>query len=195
MGKPGWGCIEPDQLKWFAEKNKELQEQEGRAVPSFVFFHIPPPEVLIAEKTSRGLREAVCCSSANSGAFDAFRQAGNVKLVAFGHDHKNDYSALLGGIYMYYGRKTGYGGYGPSDPYERGARVYLVHVGEDGEITWETTIRTESGKVVKSGEEKVLDEDLALAEQTECAPYEFEVFGFSTESYLAMSAQKVKEDL
>jgi hypothetical protein len=48
---------------------------------------------------------------------------GNVKATFCGHDHCNDYWGDYYGISLYYGRKTGYGSYGPFPGDQRGARI------------------------------------------------------------------------
>ena len=59
----------------------------------------------------------------------ALQQAG-IHAVYSGHDHGNDFSALLSGLRLAYGRKSGYGGYGPPAGWLRGARVILLREGE-----------------------------------------------------------------
>ena len=48
-----------------------------------------------------------------------------VEWVVCGHDHNNDYFGKFNGINLAYGRKSGYGAYGP-DNMQRGARVFEV---------------------------------------------------------------------
>lgn len=39
----------------------------------------------------------------------------NMLGVFAGHDHNDDFNVLYEGIYLGYGRKTGYGNYGPPE--------------------------------------------------------------------------------
>ena len=71
--------------------------------------------------TSGIKEEDVYCSRINSGAFDAFYEEQNIKGIFCGHDHDNDYSGIYKNIELVYGRKTGYGSYGPKTV--RGATV------------------------------------------------------------------------
>jgi len=57
--------------------------------------------------------EDICCSSVNTGLFSAILMNKNIKATFCGHDHNNDFHGDYNGIELYYGRKTGYGGYGP----------------------------------------------------------------------------------
>ena len=45
----------------------------------------------------------------NTGLFSALVEQKIVEWVSVGHDHDNDYYGLVDGIYLAYGRKTGYG--------------------------------------------------------------------------------------
>ena len=65
------------------------------------------------------------------------RHRGNVVALFVGHDHPNDFSVDYHGLYMAYGRKSGYGGYGiprwvgwrgeVRRRIRKGARVLKVH--------------------------------------------------------------------
>jgi len=46
-----------------------------------------------------------------------------MRAVFVGHDHNNDYGGYLDNVELVYGRKTGFGYYGPVGNVERGARV------------------------------------------------------------------------
>jgi len=48
---------------------------------------------------------------------------GDITGVFCGHDHDNDYGGFVNNIEVVYGRKTGFGGYGPPPEFTRGARV------------------------------------------------------------------------
>jgi len=59
--------------------------------------------------------------------------------VAVGHDHNSDYYGNYNGIMLSYGRKSGYGSYGPKFLL-RGARVFEISQ-DDFTITIDTWIR------------------------------------------------------
>lgn len=70
----------------------------------------------------RGIKEEfVYCPRYNTGLFSSFKSNGNMKGVFCGHDHNNDYSGNYHGIELVFGRKTGYGSYGPT--VQRGGTV------------------------------------------------------------------------
>jgi hypothetical protein len=69
--------------------------------------------------------DQICCSSVNTGIFSALIEQPTVQWVTCGHDHNNDYYGQYKGINLAYGRKTGYGSYGPYK-FLRGARVFEI---------------------------------------------------------------------
>jgi hypothetical protein len=61
----------------------------------------------------------------NTGLFAALKEQRTVEWVSAGHDHNNDYYGKYQGINLAYGRKTGFGSYGPAN-ITNGARVFEV---------------------------------------------------------------------
>ena len=125
-GVTGWGCIDSATIDWYKSTSKKLETEDGEQLPGFAFFHIPLPEYLNMWNSEPvfGLRnEGVSCSSVNTGVYSAFKEVGNIAATFCGHDHNNDYWGDYHGIRLFYGRKSGYGGYGPPEHMKRGARV------------------------------------------------------------------------
>jgi len=122
-------------------------------VPSLAFVHIPPPEFIHVweeVEVSGTKREDVCCPLRNSGLTHSLREAG-VTSIYSGHDHVNDYIGMLPGppdIRMGYGRKSGYGSYGPGVGALVGARVILLRENQDTAQA-DSWIRLESGRKEK----------------------------------------------
>jgi len=122
----GWGCIWDDQVSWYEAKSKEITEQYGRSGMGLAFYHIPTPEW--KELYNNGLfygnrYEAICCPLVNTGLVAAAQKMGDITGMFCGHDHDNDYGGFSGNVEIVYGRKTGFGGYGPVPEIQRGARV------------------------------------------------------------------------
>ena len=59
----------------------------------------------------------------NTGLFAALKEQPSVEWVTCGHDHDNDYWGRYQGVNLAFGRKTGFGSYGP-DGFKRGARIF-----------------------------------------------------------------------
>lgn len=109
--------LRDSQVRWYQDNVAAIRAQEGRAVPSMMFCHIPVPEYRIAYNLAGGgsdqaailsgvRNEDECTARDNSGFFDVFRKNGGTHLFA-GHDHTNNYSVRYQGVVMTYGTKTG----------------------------------------------------------------------------------------
>jgi hypothetical protein len=116
-------------------------------LPAIAFVHIPIVEYMnVAHLPFKGNNtEDICCSSVNTGIYAAFKEMGDVNFLTVGHDHNNDNIGDFNGITLAYGRKSGYGGYGPPHGWLRGARVIEL---TEGSTTVNTWIRQEDGSKV-----------------------------------------------
>ena len=126
MEVEGYDCIRPDQIEWFLNESKAIPDGHPGKNNGIAFIHIPLPEYLTMRndcKTFGHQWDHVGCSSINSGFFTAVKHAGSVKAITCGHDHNNDFVGDYEGVKLLYGRKTGYGSYGPKFMM-RGARVF-----------------------------------------------------------------------
>lgn len=146
--KSGYNWIQPDQIAWYRQESKKWKEINGKVLPALAFFHIPLPEFRRAYMNESyppvGLRlEKECSPSYNSGMFRAMEECGDITGVFTGHDHDNDYLAILRGIALGYGRFTGskttYG------ELENGARIIELREGSRSFVTW---IRTGKDEVL-----------------------------------------------
>ena len=116
-----------------------------RSLPSLFFMHQPflqYNDLYHKFNTYGSRKETSGCSTYNTGLYSAIRELGNVHSVYIGHDHNNDFHGQLnGGPTLFYGRKTGFGSYGPDFDIQRGARV--VQMSQSGDpVSW---IRTPLG--------------------------------------------------
>lgn len=115
-GISGWGCIARDQVEWYIEAAASVKAKNGGSLPPALgYFHIPIDEYLKVSSASKtecqGIYdEDVCCSAVNTGVFNAIKQVGDISATFVGHDHDNDFGFNYEDVYMYYGRKSGYGG-------------------------------------------------------------------------------------
>lgn len=144
-----WGCVGRDTVSWL--KNMTSSDTLPYALQSLAFVHIPLPEHRFAYGDFRatGIRqEDSACPVVNTGLAEQLIYS-NISMVVSGHDHQNDFVGninLQGQMYggnndtsrflpgsgyaqygdipmlMAYGRKSGYGSYGPGN-IARGARV------------------------------------------------------------------------
>ena len=144
-----WGCIEEDQVNWYSSQSQSILNNFGKR-DGVAFFHIPISEYRDAYnwKGTYGTRnEGVNCPKFNTKVFEAMKKWDNIHATFAGHDHNNDYGGEYKGIDLVYGRKTGYGGYGP-DFFQRGARIITL-----------TESLDRSGNINLKIEHKVIQED------------------------------------
>ncbi|MBB3113399.1 hypothetical protein FHS18_005511 [Paenibacillus phyllosphaerae] len=145
-GYPTWDWLRFDQVSWYYETSRKLEQQWGHKVPSLMFIHIPlwehrymwfdSVDGRTAEDHDRAVakhqivgerNEEECPGPFNSGLFSALLARGDVKGVFCGHDHVNTYHGNYFGVLLGYSGSTGFGAYGLSGEERnrlRGARVF-----------------------------------------------------------------------
>lgn len=135
-----------------------------------LFMHIPLVEYinLYNDYDFYGhAEEPICCQAGNTGLFAAVIEQPTVQWITAGHDHNNDYYGNYLGINMGYGRKGGYGCYGPTFPMMQGARVFEITKEPFSIKTW---VREESGEIKEESAPK--HRALTIFPQTECGGVE-----------------------
>ncbi len=131
--------VHTDLIKWFASECEKLKELNGgKPMPSFVFQHMPvfeeykllrkakPWELPVSvrgyntrKKNFYVLRdgckgylgEGPCAPDYNNGQFEGWKKAGGIKAAFFGHDHLNDFSGYVDGIYLAQHKTSGFRAY------------------------------------------------------------------------------------
>lgn len=170
-GIGGTGCIYPSEVAWYNATSLAYRKQNnGHPVPAVAFFHIPLPEYVTVwnegantygrlDEPAGDTGQGIACVIKSSGFLDAAVANGDIKAMTCGHDHDNDYHGTHRGIELMYGRKTGYGSYGPPKswgqfPQKDGARVIqLRRDASTGEVAVDTWIRLMDGTKLLSSQE------------------------------------------
>ena len=122
-----YDCVRKDQIEWYKNESKKLEEANGGKVPSIAFQHIITeegvaailPEIpsflgILGRSFTNGnaysfvpvftriksgfIFEPPCPSVDNEGQWDAFVERGDVLGCVFGHDHVNSFIAEYDGI-------------------------------------------------------------------------------------------------
>ncbi len=127
--------IRENQVEWYVETSKLLEEYNGEKIPAMMYFHIPLQETYTAWKLAslygkNGYKnqkygdmevigtkgEGVCAPTTNAGLFDKVIERGDVKLITYGHDHVSDFSVVYRGVNLCYvptiSTRSGVGGAG-----------------------------------------------------------------------------------
>ncbi len=107
--------MQKDQTEWYRATSELLEEYNGEKVPAMMYFHIPLQETYYAWKASFGMKENITGSkkenisapTVNGGLFDAVLERGDVKLIAHGHDHINDFAVDYKGVKLCYTASIG----------------------------------------------------------------------------------------
>lgn len=139
----GYDWIRRDQIEWYVSQSRRLAKQNGGTpLPALAFFHIPLPEYKEVWETSvceGHCSEWISSPKVNSGLFAAMVEMGDVMGTFVGHDHSNDYSGMLHGIRLCYGRSTRYVSYVDGvrmDKFPTGARIIRITAGQRQLETW-----------------------------------------------------------
>lgn len=124
--------LKPSQVEWYTT------HVANDSVDSVVYMHIPLRQ-MIDPIAYDGifLEDKVYPQGVDTGFFAAMLAGNKSKAAFFGHDHLNDFTMVVDGILLGYGRITGHNAYGHL---ERGGRVFRVFA--DG--TFETHVLLES---------------------------------------------------
>lgn len=131
-----WDLIRFDQQMWYYKSSVEIERREGRKIPGMLVTHIAPHEFQIAkdnpgETTLSGSSgESFSLGALNSGIFATVIERGDIKTIACGHTHENDFEAEYLGIRLCLDACGGFSPYGVDS--RRGGRVFEISDTADG---------------------------------------------------------------
>lgn len=131
--------VHTDQIEWFEKESEKLKELNGgKPMPSFIFQHTPVPEeyellrkahfwelpvavrgyntkrktFYVGKKgTMDYVGEGPCSPDVNNGQFASWKKVGGILGAFFGHDHLNDFSGFVDGIFMAQHKTAGFRAY------------------------------------------------------------------------------------
>ena len=136
--KSHYDFVHTDQIEWFEKTYAELNEKAGKVLPSYIFQHTPVPEeykllrkakfyelpvsvkgynshsgtrYVGAKGTDGYVGEGPCSPDINNGQFESWKKTGGVKAAFFGHDHLNDFSGFVDGIFLAQHKTAGFRAY------------------------------------------------------------------------------------
>jgi hypothetical protein len=135
----GYDYVYPDQGEWYNWLLSGLRNYTGGPVKTFMFLHIPLPEIndLRADFESKdpagaafAFRKDPDPSGQNSTFWATVRDSGSTTHIAFGHDHTNILNYTWQGVTWVYGLKTGSSHYHDDD--RLGGTLHTI--GQDGSV-------------------------------------------------------------
>ena len=136
-----YAFVQFDQISWYYNTSKALEEYAGHKIPAIMCFHIPVPEFNVVANNLKKLgatgvaNEGVCAPEVNSGMFMAAYERGDVKMFVSGHDHINDFCGEYCGIKLAYDGNIGFQTYNNAS--NMGCRV--IEINQDD--PWNFTTR------------------------------------------------------
>ena len=134
------GMVYFDQIMWYWETSKALEQYMGGRIPALMFLHIPLREHKLVLKnreacgfTGNQLGEEEC-PPLNNGLFSACLQRGDVKGIFCGHVHLNDFCGKYCGIMLGHDGYMSY--HACHEKRTRGGRVFEITAGESEFVTY-----------------------------------------------------------
>jgi len=130
-----------DQIKWYYEESKMLEQKHNSKIPGIMFFHIPIPEYAELAQTKKFIGahgETECVPDINAGLLCSILDRGDIKIICTGHDHVNNYIGNWHGVHLSYAGVAGFHAYphtpanDPSNDKCRCGRVFLFNEAEPG---------------------------------------------------------------
>jgi len=109
-----------------------LKQSEPHSPRRFAFFHIPLKQydTIWESGVAAGIKGESVCFEEEDGSTLAVLKTMGVKACFCGHDHSNDYSGVIDGVELVYGRATGVGGYG-ANIIPKGGKLITVNCVEE----------------------------------------------------------------
>ena len=109
-------AINEEQIEWYKSTVNNISENEGKVIPSLVFFHIPTQETTIAQSMyeqddSIGSGFAYKDDTVideDAGFFDAVKELGSTEAIFYGHNHFSNAIMKYEGVLLCYGMKSAY---------------------------------------------------------------------------------------
>jgi len=126
-------------LDWVKAQEEQRAETNDTYPPAIMFHHIPTATYMKALKARNAggtFLEKITNEREEGDAFKHIKALKTVKACFCGHDHVNDYSGVVDGIELAYGRSSGGNGYG-WESVRKGGKLITVNC-ENGQHTWES---------------------------------------------------------
>ncbi len=127
----GWDIIHFDQLMWYWNSSKEIEEFCNNKINGILFVHIPLWEFQYIVNNQHltnckgSTKEVMKIGMFNSGLFSTILQRKDIKCIASGHSHNNCFEGEFCNIKMCLDACAGYSPYGTDDL--RGGRIFEIN--------------------------------------------------------------------
>ena len=142
MNKPimscKWDIIHFEQLMWYWNSSKELEEYCNKKINGILFMHIPPWEFQYIVDNPQytnakgSMIEQMKIGMFNSGFFTTILQRNDIKCIACGHSHNDCFEGEFCNIKMCLDACAGYSPYGIDEL--RGGRIFEIDENNNDKI-------------------------------------------------------------
>ena len=126
-----WDIVHFEQLMWYWNSSKEIEEYCRKKINGILFMHIPPWEFQYIvdnqqlTKCKGSTQEVMKIGMFNSGLFATILQRNDIKCIASGHSHNDCFDGEFCNVKMCLDACAGYSPYGTDDL--RGGRVFEIN--------------------------------------------------------------------
>jgi hypothetical protein len=153
------GLLAPQQA-WLKSLPDSINGGSKTMPPRMAAFHIPLKQydTVWSSGVARGIKCESVCFEKEDGSSLAVLKALGVKACFCGHDHVNDYSGVVDGVDLIYGRSTGRGSYGGLQV-RKGGKLFTLD-GRTGKYRWESLLL--DGTRWTPGPDERIDKTLAI---------------------------------
>jgi hypothetical protein len=133
-----WDIVHFEQLMWYWNSSKELEDYCGNIINGILFMHIPPWEFQyivdnpIVTKCTGSTKEIMKIGMLNSGLFSTILQRKDIICIACGHSHNDCFEGTFCNVKMCLDACAGYSPYGTDDL--RGGRIFEINENDTNDI-------------------------------------------------------------
>lgn len=133
-----WDIVHFEQLMWYWNTSKQIEQYCKNKINGILFMHIPPWEFQYIvdnkeiTKCKGSAEEVMKIGVLNSGLFSTILQRNDIKCIACGHSHNDDFEGEFCNIKMCLDACAGYSPYGTDS--RRGGRVFEINENNTNDI-------------------------------------------------------------
>ena len=126
-----WDIVHFDQLMWYWNSSKEIENYCGNKINGIMFLHIPPWEFQMIVDNQEltnckgSTKEIMKIGMLNSGLFATILQRKDIKCIACGHSHNDCFEGEFCHVKMCLDACAGYSPYGTDEL--RGGRIFEIN--------------------------------------------------------------------
>ena len=133
-----WDIVHFEQLMWYWNSSKEIEDYCGNIINGILFMHISPWEFQyivdnpIVTQCTGSTKEIMKIGMFNFGLFSTILQRKDIICIACGHSHNDCFEGTFCNVKMCLDACAGYSPYGTDDL--RGGRIFEINENDTNDI-------------------------------------------------------------